>query len=378
MISYDNIKKELENINIDLITKYLINNGWKLEKDFPNKKMMHFIKNYDDEEFCVNIPASEKFKDFKIRVKDAISNISILEDVDFNEILMSISSKNNLADIFSIRIISNISENGKIPLEYSEHVVGGISKLFKSAIANEKNPKPYFSNGYKSCNTEFSNYYLSQTKVGSYIFNVEINNTINEQVNFEDHINNSETSQRKVIKRIQNGLNIISNIDNIDNLDIKSMYKEGFNVNMCDAILNLKYGDYKIDLETSIKWAEGIEEPKDIPNKIVIGVKELNYIEQISQRYKSEKKIEINCIKGYIIKLESPKDKNGKILNRNIVIQTMLQKKLRQVKVYLSEDDYNLALDAHKSDLIVSIYGNILKRGNLLEIENYNKFEIYE
>lgn len=45
MISYANREKELNNINIDLMTKYLINNGWKLKKDFPNKKIIHFEKN---------------------------------------------------------------------------------------------------------------------------------------------------------------------------------------------------------------------------------------------------------------------------------------------------------------------------------------------
>lgn len=374
MISYANREKELNNINIDLMTKYLINNGWKLKKDFPNKKIIHFEKKYDGEEFYVNIPSSEKFKDFKVRIIDAISNLAALEEVEFNDILMLISNKDNLSDTLSVRIISNISKDGKIPLEYSRYVIEGISKLFISAIANENNPKPYFTKGCKYDYSELSNYYLSQTDVGSYIFNIEINNKINEQEILGETVDESDTPQRRVLKRIQNGLSIISNKDN--DMNINSMYKEGFNVNMCDAILNLMNDEYKIDLETSVKWAEGLEKPKGIPEKILIDNEKLKKIESISKKYKSEAKVKINNIKGYIIKLECKKDKNKKISSRNIVIQTMINKRERQVKVYLSEKEYKLAIEAHSNDSIVCAYGEVFTKGNSLEIHECIKFDI--
>lgn len=381
-MNYYEVNKNIEDINIELLRKYLIRHSWFENKDFPNKKLICFTKLYDGEDFNIYIPINEKFKDYKIRVKDAINNISILEDLSISEIMEDILNSSKESDILSIRIDSEFSKDGNIPLDYGRNAIDGIAKLISATISNEMNPKPYFHKLSKNINKEIRNYQLAQTSVGSYIFNIEIKNEINEQVALNDKthkLNNDEsiTPQRNVIKRIQRGLYKLSK--NKNELDFQNLYKDGFNANMCDALLNLKYGDYDLGIETSIKWAEGIERPKDIPDNVFVKNEIFTLLEEISTIYKKEEVIEEDNIKGYVIKLERNKNTKNQILICDIVVQTRINNKQRNVKVTLNEDDYNIALDAHKNDLIVSVNGELhTTSSNKMEIINYTKFKIIE
>ena len=170
-------EKNFNLIDLNKLTNYLKLNNWKQDINFPNKNLLVFHKKYDDEEFDIVIPSQEKFKDFKLRLKDCINALSILEDksdsIIVNEILKNYTSTK---DILSIRLISKTSENGTLPLQTANNVIHGIKKLITSAISNENTPKPHIIGSNKDYISSIDNYNLAQTSVGSYIFNIEIKN----------------------------------------------------------------------------------------------------------------------------------------------------------------------------------------------------------
>ncbi|MBY6988567.1 hypothetical protein HYH98_18880, partial [Clostridium botulinum] len=61
---------------------------------------------------------------------------------------------------------------------------------------------------------------------------------------------------------------------------------------------------------------------------------------------------------------------------RNIVIQTEIEGKSKNIKIELSDDDYKIACEAHKQDKDVLINGEILKQGKSWIMINYKKFKI--
>lgn len=370
--------KDIDCINKNLITTYLLNNGWRKVEDFPNKNLIQFKKKYCEEDIYINIPSSEKFKDFKVRIKDTIETISILEDKDTSEIIGAIFDyelyEESNTDLFSVRIKSDISERGKIPIDYGKSAIEGIFKLIISAITNEENPSQYMTR-INNKNKELENYKLSQTAVGSYIFNIEVKNEINQQISLDKNDDISMSPQRKVIKRIQNGLDSISKKENF--LDYENLYKDGLNANMCDALLNFKYDDCKLDIETSVKWAKNMKEPNDIVKCVVISDNEFKILKNISDKYK-ETDTKDTKISGYIVELKADKNNKGETTDRSIVIQTRIDKANRNVKVYLNESDYMNACNAHAKDMIVSVKGKLIKKGSRTELESYRDFNILE
>ncbi|MCI9110584.1 MAG: hypothetical protein HFH47_02080, partial [Bacilli bacterium] len=174
----------LSEIKLESVTKYLKLKDWKHDNDFPNKKMLLFKKVYKDEVFTVTIPSNDEFSDYKRRLVNLIDCLSDIENIPTDKIINELQSINNnkqkisipkgAHDRLSFRIISEESEDGSLPLAYSEVVISGIKKLILSAMYSEKNsPVPVVNTNFKNLYSELNQYKLAQTNVGSYIFNME-------------------------------------------------------------------------------------------------------------------------------------------------------------------------------------------------------------
>ncbi len=390
MLKYDNIN----NITIEALEKYLKDNNWIHDINFANNKIKLYRKIIEEEEFTLFLPARDDFKDSTRKINESIEILSEIKGTTSLEIEKEILKSNNrlilikdeiaprtiiqdFKDVLSFRIISKFSEKGTIPLEYGSNVIEGLKKLIQSAIFNEEHPQPFFIRPNKSSQEQLSRYRLGQTQIGSYIFNIEIDNEFDsgEQLEFKDNeqIEPKLSAQRKVIKRIQNGMSHIQN-DDVEQL-IKTSYKRGLNANMCDALLNLQMENYDIKIESKVQWSELLPKPNDIKEKVVLESKDFYKAKILSEKYKENKSVEYN-IRGKIIRLTNRKDSHENVIERNIVIQTEIEGKNKNIKIELNEQDYMIACEAHKQDKYVLINGEMLKQGKYWTMIKYNKFYV--
>lgn len=385
----------LENITVDSLRRYLQNDGWNLDEKFPNKKLFLYKKQLDDDIFSITVPASSDFKDYLIRVNDTIELLAELYDESpstIAEMILSNSGNlyvinnkdieeiNNDKDVMSFRIISKECENGRIPLEYGSNIVEGLKKLILSAIFSEENPKPYFLRPNKDTHIELSRYKLAQTEVGSYIFNIEIEDDYENQIEFDNRgINLGISQQRKVIKRIQNGMQKIVQVkSNVNHEDLfKNGYKSGLNANMCDALLSLKNNDNNLSIESTVRWSNKLPEPDDIVDKVVLKSDDFYTIKNISDKYKENKPTNTE-VTGKITRLSNNKNSQGISIERNIVIKAKIEGQYRKVKLDLNEYDYMNACEAHKKDIEISVKGELIKSGKSWILDEYKEFKTLE
>ncbi|EES48991.1 hypothetical protein [Clostridium botulinum] len=385
---------QINNITIEALEKYLVKNSWKQDINFINKKIKLYKKIIDDDEYTLFLPARNNFKDVGRKISETIEILSELQEITNQKLISEILKENNEfilvnkeivsnevikqnKDILSFRIISKLSNDGRIPLEYGANVIEGLKKLVLSAIFNEEYPQPFFLRHSKKSQEQLWKYKLAQTQVGSYIFNIEIDNEIDngEQLEFNDNeqIEVSLSQERKVIKRIQNGILKIKE-NNIEEL-FKNSYKRGLNANMCDALLNLQMENYDIKIESKVEWSDLLPKPNDVKEKVILESNDFYKVKILSEKYKETKSVE-HTIMGKIIRLSNRKDSHGNSIERNIVIQTEIEGKSKNIKIELSDDDYKIACEAHKQDKDVLINGEILKQGKSWIMINYKKFKI--
>lgn len=361
-------KEYLDLITLNKFKIYLKLNNWVQNINFPNKNLLVFNKTYDDTEFDIVIPSKETFKDFKSRLYDSINILADLEEVENMAIIHEIlQGKPAIKDIFSIRLISNDTENGTIPLETAHNAIYGIKRLITSAILNENNPKPFIKGITNGLSDNLKNYSLGQTDIGSYIFNIEIENSDCEQVFLNNNGNLITTSrERRVISRIQNGINDIINIKN--NSELKDIipyeYKEGLNANMCDALLQFSDVDNNLKIETSITWGSNTYIPKDVPQSITLHPKDFFTLYEISSEYK-EIKPEIVEIVGDIISLFHEKDE------RIVTINAKYKNSKKKFKISMNDSDYIKTCNAHAEEKQLSIKGELKKNGRFTYLQNY-------
>ncbi len=368
-------KKYLDLISLDKFTNYLRLNNWTQNLDFPNKNLLVFDKLFDDINFTIVIPSKETFKDFKIRLYDSINMLSDLEENDSINIINKIlEGKSIVKDIFSIRLISDNTSNGTISLDNANNAIYGIKRLISSAILNEENPQPYIKGSTKELSDSLNHYVLGQTSIGSYIFNIEIENSDCEQV----FVNNEGTyvitsKERRVISRIQNGINDVINIKN--DLELKNMlkteYKKGLNANMCDALLQFNDINENLKVETSIIWGNDEFIPDNVPQKITLHPKDFFTLSDISSKYK-EVKPEVTKIVGNIINLYHSGNE------RIITIKAKYNSKYRNFRIIMNNNDYLIACNAHTYEKQISITGEIQKIGKFTYLNNYSNLIILD
>jgi hypothetical protein len=388
-------KYDLDNITLHMLSNYLIHNNWNIDTTFKNKKLLLFKKYFDDDIFSIAIPSNEKFTDYKKRLEESINMLSELNDTTPDFIINDINNYNNKVtllsrknsclkgsnDKLSFRIISEISNTGSIPFDYATNVVDGLKRLLLSAIYAESNPLPYINSSNKNSAIELSKYKFAQTDLGSFIFNIEIDlDSYNTQLAWDQYENelynddNYTVPTRKVIKRIQNGIQSVSTA--ISNNTIEELYSDGYinglNANMCDAILNFKHSLYEIDIESTVTWSNSLPIPTGIVQRTIIKDNDFKAIDYISKKYK-EREISIVQISGIIINLHNSFDENNRF-DRYIIIDTLIENKKRKVKIPLNSFDYSKACEAHRTKSTVSVNGQLDKIGRYWTLISYENF----
>lgn len=375
---------EINNITIETLESYLVKNLWKQDKTFANKKIKLFKKAIDNEEYSLFLPSRNDFKDSRRKINDAIEIIADLRETTSKKIIseilktsdnkISIINNRHKKDTLSLRIISKLSDEGIIPLEYGANIVEGIKRLILATIFNEENPQPYFFRVSKNSHEKLFRYKLAQTNIGSYIFNIEIDSDTNEQLIIND---NGEveilSEERRVIRRIQNG---ISNIKEND-IEILSEngYKKGLNANMCDALLNFNIDNFDVKIESRVTWSDLIPKPEGIKEKVVLENKDFHKMKELSEKYKQSKSLECE-MKGRIIRLNNRKDSKGNSIERNITIQTEIEGTYKNVKIELGDLDYKKACEAHKEDQDIIVSGELFKNGKTWVMTHYHDLRI--
>ncbi|WP_294174665.1 hypothetical protein [uncultured Clostridium sp.] len=392
---------DINNIKLKSVKNYLEYNGWQHDNEFPNKKLLVYRKKYDNELLKLTIPASDKFSDYSKRLINLVELLSEIENVSESQILNGIIDLDSIIEMkerklaipkgskdrLSFRIISKESENGSLPLAYTESILSGIKKLILSAIYTEKySATPVLESNYKNLYSELSQYRMAQTDVGSFIINIDISldDAKFMQLGFDTDNDDSyaTTNSRKIIRRIQNGIDDIcksqhssSDLQEI----ISNSYKKGLNANMCDAILEFKNSIDDVIVESKVEWAKELPEPKNVNKLVTIKNEDFIIFETISRKYKEQeiKNIEVT---GMIVEMyNSFTDKNltlSKRPTRYIVIAGLINNSLKKVKVYINEDDYRIACKAHSNQNIISLTGIVKTNSKQLVIKDYSNFTI--
>lgn len=367
-------KKYLDLITLDKFKNYLQLNNWVQNINFPNKNLLVFNKIYDDTEFDIVMPSKETFKDFRARLYDSLNILADLEENDLMSIIDAIlNEKSIVKDTFSIRLISNSTNNGTISLDTANNAIYGIKRLITSAILNENNPQPFIKGNKKELSSYLQHYALGQTAIGSYIFNIEIKNSDEQVFANTDGSLVTTSKERRVISRIQNGINDIANIKNIEELKdiLLSEYKNGLNANMCDALLQFNDIDDNLKIETSITWGSNTFIPNNVPAKALLHPKDFFTLSELSSEYKNVKP-EIIEVSGEIISLFHEKNE------RIATINAKHNKRKKKFRINMTENDYKLACNAHTEEKQISIKGELKKVGKFTYLNNYSNLIILD
>lgn len=374
-------RKKLNGITASSIEKYLLLTGWNRVANFDNRLLV--FENRDDIDFKIAVPASEKLSDFYDRVDDLIQMLSLYSGKPEEAIIDSLKSA--FTDRIQFRIITDISKNGKIPLDYAARCIDGLKDLVLYAACAEENARPICVRTYNVAKSNLEKFQFEQTEVGSFIFSVgvQVVDEEYEQIYLEEVIPSPDESMgHKIVKRIETA---IQQVDDVVNRQIpvaeliEYAYQDGITANMCDAIAKLRPSDVEdIKLETSIHYAEALTRSVEPPKVRTLDNLHFLLVDEISNRYKNCTLIEDVTLAGTIKMLARSGSGSDDDAENRVRLLTKYEGKQRGVDLILSPENHIAACDAYRDDKEVVVTGTLDKSSKHWFFSEVTSFEVKE
>lgn len=379
MSSY--LKKNFHGITSSSIEKYLSLTGWEKIDTLSNHRFLTFRRR-DDMDFSIAIPANDNAPDFYARVHDLVQMLSSYSDRTTEEITASLKSA--FTDRIQFRIITESSQNGKIPLDYAARCLEGLKDLILYSACAEENARPVCSRTYNAAKSSLEKFQFEQTEIGSFVFNigVQVANIENEQLFLDEVVSPPNPAEHKIIKRIETAIkqvnDVVSREVKIADL-VQNAYEDGLTANMCDAITKLKPVEGEdITLETSIYYAEAITRAVSAPIINTFDNVHFAFIDEISKRYKDCTLVEDVTLTGTIKMLSRNTSGTNEEAENKVRLLTKYEGSTRGVDLTLSPANHTIACDAYRDDKEVVVTGTLDKSGKYWFFSEVTDFTVVE
>lgn len=373
-----NIIKFLNSATAVQVKAYLELNGWIKNVDFNNKN----LDVYNKSDYSLVIPAKESYIDFKPKLYNSLKALSSIYEKEITELLKDIKSVSS--DTIRFRLISELYEDGSIPLNHATTIIRAIKNLIITSACTEENPRPYFKATTKSASKYGNAFKFAQTEIGSFIINIETNDIYSQDSPIQRVISNDLSIcdevpfERRIVDRIAIGLNQISNFNEYESIEefIDTAYIDGVNANMCESLLEFKNVNESFDIESSFVLSKLCETTKDYSSTIKLTNSSFHIIETISKAYRDVQITEKIDLIGKVDKVNykhnQPLDFGGYATIEFIDSNNRIKK----AKAYLENEYYKIACDALKERKDIHIRGIIDKTNRSWHIEEIDIFKL--
>ncbi len=365
-------------LSANQITSYLEHSGWKLVNQNDRCYVFEGYKDVDDNPFEIILPVNQDAPDFPVYVEHTIRIVSALTDRSPEIVTKDILHYDR--DVLIIRV-------DETPIDNASKQTPRIKSLIRHSANSERNVKPHFDSSYYSnAAKEMVNHFrLIQSINGASSYHVESRvgkkESFQRLLPFKDKPDPGEKLplERRVMERIATGLVTLNEATKIHDVQpLIDGYKDGFNANMCDAILMMsRYSSEPIQF--SVKWSRKIDASVGV--KVVKNVKidrrHHDYLKAASDKLK-ELKPEFQIIRGRVIGLSSLGDPQSDEVNERsiVVLWNHGRGRSRKLRINLERKDYLSAIKAHKDWATISVEGIALKRRAGWELADPQEFRI--
>lgn len=376
----------IDRFELDDLKGFLVDTGWKPSKTRNNDWIVFVgLPDINGEPLEIVLPSNEGRPNTRLFIASAFNTLCDISEVLPDELVLKI--KYHDRDVFKIW---NPETNGtdSIPLGVAAQQVAELKQLVAYSACSEENPKPFFSNTQNSLAKRMvTRYQFGHTFRGSFGFTVETPaisklQFATQQSMIPDTVNDKAYSpvERKVMERIVRGLIITQEATSTKNVQlIIDNYEQGFNSNMCRAIVNMSMGKDR-PLECSISWsARVIPHDETIREPGIIRLNSNSYENlEYAAKILSEIEPEEVTVRGLITELSTNDNPLGLDTSRLILIRWYdeIERLSHKVYVVLSKEDYLMAITAHKEWVPVSIKGTLKRVKNVWRLVDYHDLSI--
>ena len=359
---------------------YLGSTGWVLS-EADDVRSFWLAKNRDGEEFEVLVPSAPSFKDYAVRVNEALATLQVFEERPYSAVLGDVEDYSS--DIIRVRASGRDSRGGDIALAAGINLIKCAGDLVEAAACSALQAKPVHSNRKPE---ETSRYLkrarLGQTEPGSFI--VRISSRVPPTLDIQEDLlpigeNKAVTEpfERRVTETLAGSLGALTELVKVRHPTAQlttssSIVKKGVSANLCEALVGMEEDDQKISVR--LTWARSRPVQTSYPSEFSFAPGSLPVLAEVARHFRASAPDLGYELVGYVVKLaKTPKARRG-----TIGVFVVVDGHPKVISVRLEEYEYRQAVRAHRDKLIVSCSGELVKEGHGLTLKNYRNFAVVE
>ena len=368
-------KKPVQRPYHELLGKYLELNHWKAHKD-PRGVAKIWRKEVNGQLREVVQPVMPELQDYDSSIDSAIERLAAINRVDPDKMRELIT--HSRFDTYSVRVIGDDIEEGRIPLKDGVKLFSSFKDLITAAARSSERTAAVYKGGKLSRKVrEFlDGLLLDQTAVGSYIVNISQFIPINDFDNEMGFISSTRRGLSESLSKSISAAYEIATLDEGDEIDasfLTSSISKGVSANLLDAIIKMSGSDTRRSVELSIELSGFELRGQEYAKRLIFEPKHIGNLKRASGFYRKNYEVPDYLLVGFV---------KGQTLNPDhqtggeVEIYTTIDSDIHIVSISLDREQYETALRVHGKPITVSCSGKLVVTPNTRRLDDVRGFKI--
>lgn len=312
------------------------------------------------------LPLSPRPHDFEDRLQEFVTTLALLQNEDRDALITNL--RYATADLVRIRLVSPRVGPGELPIGDGAELFEGAREMMLAAACATVNVRPNFGPRKPRQAVDYLDQVrLGQTERGSYVVTVISDVAPPEQQHLipDDAAVIDVPFERHVTTKLVTALNaahdaatsVLSDTEGYSVFD--QAVEAGVTANLCAAIATMGAGRAAANLQVNLEWASSRPPVPGTPSRIAFEPAALPVLKDAVKHLRRLGPFDNELVEGFVSRLTRGNDDEI----GTIVIEGEARGERRNVHVELPDEQYAVAVDAHRSRRPVHIRGTLFKRG---------------
>lgn len=365
-------KRVFEQLNPSDLVGYLRSQHWIEVTNRPGHSS-DWQKDYRGETADLLVPVDRTYRDFGLRMADAVMLVAAMEDRSQLAVVEDIRTGG--MDVLRIQVGTAQSADGTLALERATALYDNVSELFSAgACAAQQHRVHYGSRKSRAVGDFVKRLRFGQTEFGSYVVRVFSPVPPALDTLFGP---TEEPFERRAMSSLVRGLLALRTaadrtLASGDGRSFEGSVSQGVSANLCDAVANIGGEDCRPEDALVFRLTPARNRPLavDLPVSVSFPGDRIAIIREAARVLKATAPLEDQEIQGYVVKLQSRDD--GGIATVSAVIDGQA----RKVTVALPHAEHTKAILAYEKRTEIVCRGDLTRSGQLWTLFNPGRIEL--
>jgi len=368
--SYD----EFRDLSAWSVEQYLQLTGWTRLELVRNT---YGVWARDDESASLLLPYDQTLRDYRRRFREATDTLTAVTGLESEALALEIVAARK--DVFLLRADQSTSD-GSIPFLEARRLIAGVETLLTSAAATTVRPRASTAGRKPALVTNFmrDDVRMGHTLHGSFVITVLASDGAEEarrRNEWEKRITTGSDSlsegrrdddeeltsfPRQVMSTLASGLRSTNQLTQAprDMQTVDDAVTAGVTAQMLEAVQDMSSIEGLRALDMAFKWSKLEPIAADMPTRVLLDREESKTAGSYIESFTKQPDVEQDTIIGQVVRL----DRSEGSEDGQVVVDGVVGKRRRRVKVPLSGEEYRRAIAAHDQSRPISFAGTFERR----------------